>query len=410
MALSFSFPCENHSKIGILTITSHAIVPLTFFSLIHLLRGSMQVYLVGGAVRDALLNRPVTERDYVVVGATSEDMLQQGYTQVGKDFPVFLHPKTSDEYALARTERKSGKGYTGFICDASASVTLEEDLMRRDLTVNAMAQDNHGEIIDPYNGQTDLNNRILRHVSEAFSEDPLRVYRVARFATRYAYLGFIIASETQTLMSQMAESGELKALTAERVWQETRRSLLEQTPAVFFTVLKHVNALQDWFEEIANHFDDATATLELSARENTVNGEDVLIARFTALTSHLSECEVKNLCTRLKVQNSVSEIAQLACKFSAQLCDREITAQTLLTLFNGCDAWRRPERFSLLLNAFAPMAKYNGVDWTSRSNKILKALDAANQVDVQEILAQGIKGPEIKAALDKAKLAAITSL
>ena len=194
----------------------------------------MQVYLVGGAVRDSLLKRPVTEKDYVVVGATPEEMLRQGFTQVGKDFPVFLHPKTQEEYALARTERKSGKGYTGFECNASSDVTLEEDLLRRDLTVNAIAQDNLGNLIDPYGGKRDLDNRLLRHVSGAFSEDPLRVFRVARFATRYDYLGFTIASETMVLMQSMAKSGELSTLSAERVWQETKRSLLEKTPYVFF--------------------------------------------------------------------------------------------------------------------------------------------------------------------------------
>ena len=193
----------------------------------------MQVYLVGGAVRDTLLGRTVTERDYVVVGATPAQMLAKGFTQVGKDFPVFLHPKTSEEYALARTERKMGSGYTGFECDASTSVTLEEDLKRRDLTVNAIARDQDGELIDPYHGQQDLQNKVLRHVSNAFSEDPLRVFRVARFATRYAYLGFTIAEETLSLMTAMAKSGELTSLSAERVWQETKRSLLEATPEVF---------------------------------------------------------------------------------------------------------------------------------------------------------------------------------
>jgi len=370
----------------------------------------MQVYLVGGAVRDALLDRDVTERDYVVVGATPDDMLQQGYTQVGKDFPVFLHPRTSDEYALARTERKSGKGYTGFICDASTSVTLEEDLMRRDLTVNAMAQDETGNIIDPYNGQTDLENRVLRHVSDAFSEDPLRVFRVARFATRYAYLGFTIAPETQTLMNQMAMSGELSTLTAERVWQETKRSLLEKTPEVFFVVLKGVNALDDWFKEVAINAEDAIATLKLAAALEIADSSDILPVRFTALTSHLSQEEVKSLCSRLKVPNAVSEIALLASKFNALLCDKHSSPQALLNLFNGCDAWRRPERFSLLLRACTPFSQYVGIDWAVRSNHILNALTAANQVDVQEIIAQGIKGPEIKVALDKAKLDAIASV
>ncbi|WP_338516538.1 CCA tRNA nucleotidyltransferase [Alteromonas gracilis] len=370
----------------------------------------MQVYLVGGAVRDALLNRDVTERDYVVVGASPDEMLRKGYTQVGKDFPVFLHPKTSDEYALARTERKSGKGYTGFICDASTSVTLEEDLMRRDLTVNAMAQDSNGTIIDPYNGRVDLESRILRHVSDAFSEDPLRVFRVARFATRYAYLGFTIAPETEALMTQMAKSGELKSLTAERVWQETKRSLQEKTPEVFFQVLSNVHALEDWFCEIVPTIEDALPTLALSATIKTSSNTDSLIVRFAALTAHLSEDEVKSLCTRLKVQNQVSDVALLVCKFKALLLEEDNTAQALLTLFNGCDAWRRAERFLMILDAVAPYAQYRGNNWNIRQKQILSALSAATQVDVQQIIAQGIKGPAIKPALEEARLTAIIAL
>jgi len=380
----------------------------------------MQVYLVGGAVRDALLNRKVVERDYVVVGATPKEMLNQGFTQVGKDFPVFLHPKTQEEYALARTERKSGKGYTGFVCDASSSVTLEEDLLRRDLTVNAIAQDNHGNLIDPYGGKKDLENRLLRHVSEAFSEDPLRVFRVARFATRYAYLGFTIANETMALMQSMAESGELSALSAERVWQETKRSLLEKTPHVFFTVLNQAHGLNDWFAELEDNLDTALATLktavELEKAENeslvkSIDSETArLIIRFTALLSHLNQEEADRLCSRLKVQNQLSEIVILACKFKDFLLNTQNSPTDLLALFNGCDAWRREERFTLLLSAFAPYAHNKGVDWPHQQKRIQDALAAANQVNVQDIIATGVKGPEIKDALNQAKLAAIDSL
>jgi len=203
----------------------------------------MKIYLVGGAVRDALLNRTIKERDYVVIGATIAQMKQQGFTQVGKDFPVFLHPKTKDEHALARTEKKQGSGYTGFICDFNPNITLEEDLIRRDLTVNAIAQDETGEIIDPYNGKADLNNKILRHVSTAFSEDPLRVLRVARFAARYQYLDFTIAEETMTLMANMVNSGELNTLTPERVWMEFDKSLSDGNFFTFLKVLDAINAL-----------------------------------------------------------------------------------------------------------------------------------------------------------------------
>ena len=390
----------------------------------------MQIYLVGGAVRDALLNRKVVERDYVVVGATPEEMLSQGFTQVGKDFPVFLHPKTQEEYALARTERKSGKGYTGFVCDASSSVTLEEDLLRRDLTVNAIAQNNYGNLIDPYGGKKDLENRVLRHVSEAFSEDPLRVFRVARFATRYAYLGFTIATETMALMQSMAESGELSTLSAERVWQETKRSLLEKTPHVFFTVLNQAHGLNDWFTELEINLDTALATLktavdlEKSENESFVkdtgsetplpdssNSETArLIIRFTALLSHLGEEDAKHLCSRLKVQNQVSEIVILACKFKDFLLSMQNSPADLLALFNGCDAWRREERFLLLLSAFAPYAHSKGVDWQEQQKRIENALAAAKQVNVQDIIATGVKGPEIKDALNQAKLSAIASI
>ena len=380
----------------------------------------MQVYLVGGAVRDALLNRKVVERDYVVVGATPEEMLSQGFTQVGKDFPVFLHPKTQEEYALARTERKSGKGYTGFVCDASSSVTLEEDLLRRDLTVNAIAQDNYGKLIDPYGGKKDLENRLLRHVSEAFSEDPLRVFRVARFATRYAYLGFTIATETMALMQSMAESGELSTLSAERVWQETKRSLLEKTPHVFFTVLNQAHGLNDWFTELESNLDAALATLKTAVDLEKVENESVvkdtdtetarLITRFTALLTHLNEEEAKQLCSRLKVQNQVSEIVSLACKFKGFLLNAQNSPADLLALFNGCDAWRREERFTLLLTAFAPYAHNKGVDWQHQQKRIENALSAANQVNVQDIIATGVKGPEIKDALNRAKLSAIASI
>jgi tRNA nucleotidyltransferase (CCA-adding enzyme) len=390
----------------------------------------MQVYLVGGAVRDALLNRKVVERDYVVVGATPEEMLSQGFTQVGKDFPVFLHPKTQEEYALARTERKSGKGYTGFVCDASSSVTLEEDLLRRDLTVNAIAQDNYGKLIDPYGGKKDLENRVLRHVSEAFSEDPLRVFRVARFATRYAYLGFTIATETMALMQSMAQSGELSTLSAERVWQETKRSLLEKTPHVFFTVLNQAHGLNDWFTELESNLDTALATLktavdlEKAKNESFVkdtgsetplpkssNSETArLITRFTALLSHLGEEDAKHLCSRLKVQNQVSEIVILACKFKDFLLTMQNSPADLLALFNGCDAWRREERFTLLFSAFAPYAHSKGVDWQEQQKRIENALAAAKQVNVQDIIATGVKGPEIKDALNQAKLSAIASI
>lgn len=214
----------------------------------------MKTYLVGGAVRDGLLNLPIKDRDWVVTGTTPEAMLAAGYQQVGRDFPVFLHPKTREEYALARTERKSGQGYTGFITKFAPDVTLEQDLQRRDLTINAIAQDSDGNIIDPFNGRHDIQQRLLRHVSAAFNEDPLRVLRVARFAARFAHLNFRIADETMALMQHMAASGELAHLTAERVWKETESALQSPNPQVFFQVLRDCNALAVLFPEIDKLF------------------------------------------------------------------------------------------------------------------------------------------------------------
>ena len=214
----------------------------------------MRIFLVGGAVRDELLNLEVKDRDFVVINSTPEAMLEKGFTQVGKDFPVFLHPTTNEEYALARTERKQGSGYTGFTCYAGQDVSLEDDLARRDLTINAIAQSPEGEIFDPYFGQKDLKDKVLRHISPAFSEDPLRVLRVARFAARFAHLGFNIAPETQLLMAELASSGELEALTAERVWAETEKALHTQSPQVYFQVLRDCGALAILFPEIDNLF------------------------------------------------------------------------------------------------------------------------------------------------------------
>lgn len=222
----------------------------------------MQIYKVGGAVRDRLLGRTVSEVDWLVVGATPEEMQARGFRPVGADFPVFLHPQTGEEYALARTERKSGRGYGGFTFHASPDVTLEEDLQRRDLTINAIAEDHSGQLIDPYGGQSDLQARLLRHVSPAFAEDPLRVLRVARFAARYAELGFRIAGETLELMRQLARSGELSALTAERSWKEISRALMEPRPDVFIQVLQDCEALAELFPELAATFAMGNATGE----------------------------------------------------------------------------------------------------------------------------------------------------
>ena len=362
----------------------------------------MKTYLVGGAVRDELLGRKVTERDWVVVGATPQQMLDAGYTQVGKDFPVFLHPKTKEEYALARTERKAGQGYTGFVCDASASVTLEQDLQRRDLTVNAIARDQDGRLFDPYSGKQDLENKILRHVSAAFSEDPLRVFRVARFATRYHYLGFTIAEDTLELMRSMASSGELATLTPERVWQETARSLMERSPAVYFTVLSQCQALTEWFSELPSPPDPAYDALTKS-----VTSGMPLENRFSTLCTGLNEDAVKSLAARLKMPNAVSSLARLAATLSCHI-DGQLDATTIIAMFDAADAWRKPERFSALLDVFTVTANARGIaSWEHRNHILLSALEQARTIDVKAIIETGVKGPDIKAAVRDARCEAV---
>ncbi|NMH59337.1 CCA tRNA nucleotidyltransferase [Alteromonas ponticola] len=361
----------------------------------------MQIYLVGGAVRDELLNRKVTERDFVVVGATPEQMLDKGFTQVGKDFPVFLHPKTKEEYALARTERKSGKGYTGFVCNASADVTLEEDLLRRDLTINAMARDADGNLIDPFNGLTDLDSRIIRHVSTAFIEDPLRVFRVARFAARYAHLGFTIAEETLQLMQTVAVHNELDHLSAERVWHETQRSLQEQDPQVYFTTLSQTNGLYPWLQELTALNNTAYAGLALSAKRGYSAHE-----RFAVLTSQLSAAKAASLCKRLKAPNVFSELALLAAEYAFALAG-SLTAEQLLNLFNHADSWRKPSRFEALLNVASCVEPQQH---NHRETTILQALNAAANIDTQPIVKAGYKGGAIKTELNKQRLQVISQI
>ncbi|MCU7554849.1 CCA tRNA nucleotidyltransferase [Alteromonas sp. ASW11-19] len=363
----------------------------------------MQTYLVGGAVRDELLGRPVTEKDWVVVGATPQIMLEKGYTQVGKDFPVFLHPRTKDEYALARTERKAGTGYTGFVCDASASVTLEQDLQRRDLTVNAIAKDANGELIDPYHGVEDIAQRVLRHVSDAFSEDPLRVFRVARFACRYHYLGFSVAPATMALMRTMAASGELEQLTAERVWQETSRSLMEQSPQVFFEVLSESNALASWFAELP-----PVPNPEYEALAKAANDNAPLETRMAVLCSGLTPEQTDTLLTRLKAPNVVADLAKMSARCSHTLMNSALQATDIVELFNNHDAWRKPARFAALLDTAGYLASVTRVNgYSSRRHALEQALQAANEVDVKAIVASGVKGPDIKKAVFAARCEAV---
>ncbi len=395
---------------------------------------TMQTFLVGGAVRDLLLSRPVYDKDWVVVGATPEDMLNSGYQQVGKDFPVFLHPETKEEYALARTERKSGKGYTGFVCDFSSEITLEQDLLRRDLTINAMAQDDKGNLIDPYHGKRDLENRILRHVSPAFVEDPLRVLRVARFAARYHEYGFTVAPETLSLMQDIARSGELETLAAERVWKETERSLLGQNPQQYFAVLKEANALTYWFKELdclwgvpnpaQHHPEIDTGIHTLMVLEQAAALSDELEVRYAALThdlgkgttdptlwpSHIAHDVrgvplVEAMSTRLKCPTKPTQLAKLVAELHIKVHTAcSLKPKTIIKLFDKMDAWRKPERVEQVILACEADAKgrtgFENRDYP-QADYLRRCLAAAQQVDIKSIVASGVKGPQIKDAIQR---------
>jgi tRNA nucleotidyltransferase (CCA-adding enzyme) len=341
----------------------------------------MQVYLVGGAVRDRLLGRAVSERDWVVVGATPAELERAGFIPVGRDFPVFLHPRTKEEHALARLERKIGPGYRGFATEFSPDVTLEDDLRRRDLTINAMAEDAAGNVIDPYGGQRDIEARMLRHVSEAFAEDPVRILRVARFAARYAPLGFRVADETMALMRRMVEAGEADALVAERVWAETEKALAEPAPDVFVSVLRECGALRVVYPEIDAlfgvpqpakwHPEVDTGVHQLLCLRAAVELGASVATRFAVLTHDLGKgvtppdilpshhgheeagvALVERLCARVRVPNYFRELAVVTARWHTHVHRAlELRAATVLKTLEGCDALRRPERFADLLLA-----------------------------------------------------------
>ncbi|HHF5803037.1 multifunctional CCA addition/repair protein [Haemophilus influenzae] len=406
----------------------------------------MKVYLVGGAVRDQLLGLPVKDRDWIVVGADPATLLSLGYQQVGKDFPVFLNPKTKEEYALARTERKSSAGYTGFICDFSPTITLEQDLIRRDLTINAMAQSEDGEIIDPYGGKQDLENRILRHISPAFSEDPLRVLRVARFAARYHSLGFKIASETLALMAELALSGELQHLTAERVWLETEKALNEKNPEIYFETLHKTGALSVLFSEIdalygvpnpVKHHPEVDSfihtMLVLKQAVNLTENNPILnksAVRFAAICHDLGKAltpqnilphhygheqagikPTRSLCKRLKVPSYFQELAELTCEFHTHIHKAfELRAETVITLFNRFDVWRKPQRFQEFLQVcLADTRGRTGFETKDypQIDYINQLLHAANEVDVQQVIADGFEKQAIKNELTKRRILAV---
>ena len=409
---------------------------------------ALNSYLVGGAVRDKLLGHKVYDRDFVVVGATVEKMLALGFTQVGKDFPVFLHPKSKEEYALARTERKQGQGYTGFICDASSAVTLEEDLLRRDITINAMAQsltntDGSSTIIDPYNGIADLENRILRHVSSAFVEDPLRVLRVARFAARYHDYGFTIADETLQLMRKISKSGELSTLSGERIWQEMQRSLAENHPEVFFQVLRDCGALEKIWPELNSlwgipnpekwHPEICSGIHTILVLQQAVKLSSNTSVRFAALCHDLGKsltleenwprhqgheksglALVEKICKELKVPKDHKNLALKVCEFHLH-CHKafELKASTVIKLFNNLDVWRKPEEFFDFLKACTADFRgrlhfdekpYPQVDY------LKSTFNAALAVTAKEFVEKGLKGIEIKEAINNKRITIVQEI
>lgn len=403
----------------------------------------MRVYLVGGAVRDRLLGRPVSERDWVVVGATPGELERAGYQPVGRDFPVFLHPETKEEYALARLERKTGPGYRGFVTEFSPTVTLEDDLKRRDLTINAMAEDESGVIIDPHGGRRDLEARLLRHVSPAFTEDPVRILRVARFAARYAPLGFRVADDTMSLMREMVGSGEVAALVPERVWAETEKALGEPRPDVYVEVLRECGALQVVFPEIDAlfgvpqpekwHPEVDTGVHQLLALRQAVRLGANVTTRFAVLTHDLGKAVtppevlpshhghedagvplIERLATRLRVPNHFRELAIITSRYHTHVHRAfELRPDTLLRTLESCDALRRPERFEdFLLACEADARGRTGLedrDYPQRAY-VARAREAVAAITLTAEEREGRTGEQIGLELRRRRVAAVTSL
>ncbi len=404
----------------------------------------MRVFCVGGAVRDELLGLPVQDRDWVVVGAAPEEMLARGFRPVGRDFPVFLHPETHEEYALARTERKTAPGYAGFVFHAAADVTLEEDLARRDLTINAIAQDEDGTLIDPYGGRADLEKKILRHVSPAFAEDPVRILRLARFAARFA--DFSVAPETVTLMRAMVDNGEVDALVAERVWQELARGLMERAPSRMFLTLRECGALAKLLPELdrlwgvpqrADYHPEIDTgvhvmlVIDMAARLNLS-----LPARFAALTHDLGKGTtpadilprhigherrsvelLEPLCARLRVPADCRDVARLVARFHGDLLRvAELRPATKLEILERCDALRRPARFAEILGACE--ADYRGREGHAEREyaaggqwrALLAAVQAVDAGAIAREAQAGAEPAQIPARIHAARVAAIAAL
>ena len=383
----------------------------------------METYLVGGAVRDKLLGLPVKERDWVVVGSTADAMLALGYQPVGKDFPVFLHPQTKEEYALARTERKTAPGYTGFETNAGPGITLEQDLLRRDLTINAIAEAADGELIDPYGGKADLDNGLLRHVSPAFAEDPVRILRIARFAARFAKRGFHVAHATNQLMRSMVANGEVNHLVPERVWAELVKALATDNPAQFFKVLAACDALQILFPGFTALQEDNTADthgqadLTLPVLQQAVTQSDDIAIRFAALVCDLDQGmagglkpeALSALCDRHRIPNACRELAVMALQQRGNVqAASSLAAAQLLDLLTALDAFRRPERFDQLLTVCAADARTHEHSFNGAC--LQKSLAAACAVRADGLQQQGLSGKEIGAALQQKRISAIADM
>ena len=403
----------------------------------------MKVFLVGGAVRDRLLGVPVKDNDWVVTGTSPEKMIEAGFTSVGKDFPVFLHPKTGEEYALARTERKSGKGYHGFHFHAAEDVTLEQDLQRRDLTINALAEDEQGQLIDTVGGEDDLKQRLLRHVSPAFAEDPVRILRIARFLARFSYLGFRIADETLQLMKVMVAAGEVNALVAERVWQETNRALAAPNPEKFIEALHECGALKVLFPDIERLFgvpqpkhhhpeiDTGIHTLLVLQQACLLSSEPEV--RFAALTHDLGKGTtdkdllphhyghelrgyhlVRTLCDRYKAPKHYKQLAEITAKYHTHIHRAfEQKPKTLLKVLESTDAFRRPERFIQFLLVCTADSRgrpsYEDNPYT-QADFFRLLLEKVSEVDVKDIVAAGFKGIAIREQLHQKRMVVVKAL
>jgi len=400
----------------------------------------LEIYLVGGAVRDKLLHLPVKEQDWVVVGSTPEELIAGGFLQVGKDFPVFLHPETKEEYALARTERKIAPGYYGFQCNFDPSVTLEEDLSRRDFTINAIAEDLDGKIIDPFHGQQDLAAKIFRHISPAFSEDPVRILRLARFAARFAPMGFTIALETIALLREMVARGEVDALVPERVWQEMERSLKETDPTQFFMVLRTCDALKQLWpaldklwgvpEKIEYHPEANVGIHVMMVLKKATELSSDPITRFAALCHDLGKGEtpsnewpshkeheergvplIEEFCQKYRVPNAYRDLAKMVSRYHIN-CHRafELKASTILKMLERLDAFRKPERFEQFL--IACQADFNGRIGSEekaypQAERLRAALHAAKNVDIKSLVDQNLMGEILKEKIHEERVRAI---